>query len=348
MGDSHLESQFTTFRNTWWPEIQQTMESVVSDNVAKDSPLRHMFGYHLNTGGKRLRAILPLLIAETLGTSAAKVVPFAAACEMLHNASLVHDDIQDGDAMRRGHPSVWKKYGISQAINLGDAMIAFALLLPEYLEVEASLRERAKSRILREMLHVIDGQTLEFSMQADGQSGIEDYIRMVEAKTSSLFALPLGGAALLSEAEDVVEAGLIDSACQIGVLFQIQDDIVDIYSMKKSATPGQDIRDGKPNVLAVHYLESSDTSETKARVLDILAKPVNDTTDKDVDIVRDAFREAGSLDFALTEIKRRRDAALILPQVDKDKFHALVKVLEQACDMFLMPVTQLVAQIESQ
>src|SRR4051794_19821660 len=106
---SGLHAHFACFRETWWPRVQQVMEEVVSAASADGSPLRRMFAYQLQTGGKRLRAILPLLIGEALGAPVFRIVPFAAACEMLHNASLVHDDIQDGDSMRRGNPTVWKK-----------------------------------------------------------------------------------------------------------------------------------------------------------------------------------------------------------------------------------------------
>ena len=345
IGETRLESQFVAFRRTWWPAIRQEMEDVVSTTLSNDSPIRRMFLYHLNTGGKRLRAILPLLIAESLGTPAAKIVPFAAACEMLHNASLVHDDIQDGDSLRRGNLTVWKKFGMAQAINLGDAMIAFTLCLSDRLDVPAALREKAKKLILSEMLRVIDGQAVEFDLQQNFRPCIDDYIRMVEGKTSSLFSLPVGGAALLSEASKEVEEALVESASQIGVLFQIQDDLMDLFSDDEMTVPGQDVREGKLNILTIHFMQNAKPEDVRW-LMDILEKPVNGTTMDDVQAVRDAFTVSGSLDFALSEISSRKEAALAFPRLDTTEFAATAAVLKQACDMFLTPIRDMTEKMQ--
>src|SRR5687767_3151075 len=83
------------------------------------SPMLEMVAYQMQSGGKRLRAIVPLLVAEALSVDPERVLPFAAACEALHNATLVHDDIQDNDCTRRGLPSAWAHFGMPRAINLG-------------------------------------------------------------------------------------------------------------------------------------------------------------------------------------------------------------------------------------
>src|SRR5438270_6085718 len=109
-------TRFEALRAAWWPAIRALMDELIRESGGEGSLLRQMADYHLQTPGKRLRAILPLLIAEALGVAPERLVPFGAACEMLHNASLVHDDLQDGDSTRRGQPAVWKKFGMPQAI----------------------------------------------------------------------------------------------------------------------------------------------------------------------------------------------------------------------------------------
>lgn len=337
-----LHQQFLSFRDTWWPDVEAEMARLVNDMTQTSSPLRRMYTYHMGTGGKRLRAILPLMIAESLGMDPARAVPFAAACEMLHNASLVHDDLQDGDSMRRGNPTVWKKFGAAQAINMGDAMIAFTLLLSERLDAEPGIREAVKSRTLSEMLRVIDGQAIEFDMKARGDTTVAAYMRMVEGKTSSLFSLPVGGAALLAGAPEPVERGLMQAAAQIGVLFQIQDDLLDLYGDKGRLSPGGDIREGKPTVLAVHFLERASAADA-SWLGGILDKAPNATTPEDVDRVREAFRTSGSLGFALQELDRRRDMALRVSEADP-AFERPMAVMEQACNLFLAPIAGLRAQ----
>src|SRR5437773_2405363 len=100
---------------------------------------------------------MPLLTAQALGSDPERVVGFGAACEMLHNATLVHDDLQDGDLVRRGQLTVWNRFGVPQAINLGDAMFYFAVLLCQRADGPVR-REATVRRFLAGMLRVIDGQ----------------------------------------------------------------------------------------------------------------------------------------------------------------------------------------------
>jgi geranylgeranyl pyrophosphate synthase len=331
-----LQLHFASFREAWWPAVQQVMEEVVGAATAEGSPLRRMFTYQLQTGGKRLRAILPLLIGEALGAPVHRIVPFAAACEMLHNASLVHDDIQDGDSMRRGNPTVWKKFGMAQAINLGDAMIAFTMTSLDRLEVDPPLREQVKARVLREMLRVIDGQAMEFDMTAKLDITVDDYMAMVERKTSSLFSLPVGGGALLSGVDEAIERALVASAYQIGILFQIVDDLIDLYGDKGRGASGGDIRAGKRSVLVAHFMQSASGADAEW-LYGILDKPPTATTAEEIEAVRKAFQKSGSLAFALNELDQRRQAALVWADIDQERYRATLRVLEQACNMFLLP-----------
>ncbi|MBM4320392.1 MAG: polyprenyl synthetase family protein, partial [Deltaproteobacteria bacterium] len=129
------------------PAILRLIDEVVAGSCPSGSTLVPMCGYHLQTGGKRLRALLPLLVAEALGRDPAGLVPFGAACEMLHNATLVHDDVQDGDEMRRGQPTVWRRYGLARALDLGDAMFYFTLLLVQRLAVPPALGAAVTRRV---------------------------------------------------------------------------------------------------------------------------------------------------------------------------------------------------------
>jgi len=335
-----LKTRFESLRAAWWPSVQTLMYEVMQDSSPEQSLLLQMSDYHLKTGGKRLRAILPLLIAQALGTDPSRIVPFGAACEMLHNASLVHDDLQDGDSARRGQPTVWKKFGSPQAVNLGDAMIAYTILLMQRLEVPAPLRERATHRVLVEMLRVIEGQVQELELKSQTDVTIADYMEMVEGKTSRLFALPMGGAALLCGASEEVEQGLVEAACHIGVLFQIQDDILDIYGEKQREFSGNDIREGKPSVLAVHCLGAVGAQEAKW-LKAVLDKPRDRTTEQDIARVKDLFTRAGSVRFAIDELARRKKAALSAQALAP--YPVLLEVLDEACNIFLHPVRSIIS-----
>ena len=106
--------------DTWLETIDEMMQTVLQVEL---DPAAAIAGEHLSTGGKRLRARLAMETGVRLGAEGKEMVPWAAACELLHNATLVHDDLQDGDRVRRGHPTMWVKHGAAQAINAGDLML---------------------------------------------------------------------------------------------------------------------------------------------------------------------------------------------------------------------------------
>jgi len=333
---STIENRFSELRNEYWPAIERLIRSVAEGSTDPRSPVAEMCAFHLETGGKRLRAVIPLLVAEQLGCDPAKVLPFGAACEVLHNATLVHDDLQDGDRMRRGRPTVWVKYGAPQAINLGDSMFYFTLLCVQRLEFEPAIRERAARRVLVDTLKVIDGQALEFVLKEQEVVKLVDYLRMVEGKTSGLFALPMAGAAELAGAPETTVERLSEAAQQLGVLFQIQDDVLDLYGEKGRDSTASDIREGKRSALAVHLLETA-PSDKAALFRSILDTPREETTDAQVATALQLLEECGSRQWAFDELLRRRDRA-VASLADHAPLQALVRGM---CALFLDPVASL-------
>jgi len=297
-----------------------------------------MCDYHMETGGKRLRALLPLLVGEALGVEARRMVPFGAACEMLHNATLVHDDLQDGDMFRRGRMTVWNRYGMPQAVNLGDAMFYFAVLLTQRLDAPALRREQATRLLVSETLRVIDGQEREFHLKGKPQVSLEDYFTMVEGKTSGLFALPMAGAATLCDAEEVLCLGLAEAARHMGVLFQIQDDTLDLYGDKGREQRGSDIAEGKRSALVVHALATAGASDA-AWLRELLDRDRAATSQAEIDRAIELLARVGSLRFALDEMARRKALALAVPAIEaRPELQALVRGM---CDLFMKPIEPL-------
>jgi hydroxymethylglutaryl-CoA reductase len=334
-GEDALLNRFAELRKSYWPKMQELMDAVVTSSTPEDSTLASMCSYHMETGGKRLRALLPLLVAEALEVDKDRAIPLGAACEMLHNATLVHDDLQDGDLVRRGRMTVWNRFGVPQAINLGDAMFYFSVLLVQRLDQK---RVAMSQRLLVETLRVIDGQEKEFALKEKEDITLDDYFAMVEGKTSGLFALPMGGAAELCGAPAELVAGLEEAARHMGVLFQIQDDALDLFGDKGRDQVGTDIAEGKRSALVVHALTTVD-DETKRELTAIIDEERTSTSPEDIARAIDILRHAGSLDFALAEIRRRKDAALGVASVkDHERLQALVSGM---CDLFLKPIAPL-------
>lgn len=336
-----VAERFDQLRERHLSAIMGLMQEAVDESTPPGSGLSAMCSYHVETGGKRLRALLPLLVAETLGASEAGLIPFGAACEMLHNATLVHDDLQDGDKQRRGRDTVWHRFGAARAINLGDAMFYYAVLLLQRLDVDVLLRERAARRLLIETLRVIDGQEREFLLKQEPLPTVEGYTLMVEGKTSGLFALPVAGAAELCGAAPAVVAALEESARHLGVLFQVQDDVLDLYGDKGRGMRGSDVAEGKRSVLAVHALEAAppDDAAWLQRTLD---KPREETSSDDIDRVVELFDRVGSSSFALDELGRRRSRALAPAAYAEAP--ALAQLIDGLCDLFLAPIQPLLAE----
>jgi geranylgeranyl pyrophosphate synthase/phytoene/squalene synthetase len=327
--------RFDELRAAWWP----TMHGLIEDVLTRESPtgpqLADMTRYHLETGGKRLRAMLPLLVAEVLGQPPERMLPFGAACEMLHNATLVHDDLQDGDAVRRGRPTVWNRYGMPQAVNVGDAMFYWTVLLAQRVDASAEVRAEMVRRVVVETLRVIDGQAQEFMLKERAEVSVADYLAMVEGKTSGLFALPMAGAAVACGATPGEVDGLSEAARHLGVLFQVQDDLLDLYGEKGRDQVGNDVREGKRSLLVIHALAAASEAE-RAWLLSVLDAPREATTDADVAAATALMERVGAVDACLAEVELRR--RLARQSVRDPRLIGLVDGLAEVC---LAPIAAL-------
>lgn len=329
------EDPFQVILEAHLPNILDQIQRTVEATSPKQSSLVSMCAYHMQTGGKRLRAILPLVVADALEHPPEQLIPFGAACEMLHNATLVHDDLQDGDQYRRGRATVWHHYGAPQAINLGDAMFYYAVLLAQELPFPAEVRERASRRLLLETLRVIDGQEQEFALKRNPHPSVEDYVRMVEGKTSGLFSLPIAGAAEICNAPQQMIATLERASCHLGVLFQVQDDVLDLYGDKGRDTRGSDIAEGKRSILVAHALETSNEQD-RTWLTNILDQGRESTTVAQIEEVIAFFRRSGSLSFAIEVLHERRHNALAA--LREQNHRRLYTIVESLCERILQPI----------
>lgn len=257
-----------------------------------------MAAHHLATGGKRLRARLALAACEALGGATRHGVAFGAAVELLHNATLVHDDIQDGDTLRRGAPTLWSAHGTAQAINAGD----FLLMLP-YLAV-AEVPGHLQGGLCRALAHhaiaTVRGQIAELDLLPSERLGWADYVDAIAGKTGALIGLPVCGAALVAGASWPYAHRLSLAFERLGVLFQLQDDVLDLYGDKGRDQVGCDLYEGKISALVVAHLERR--PDDRGRLLELLRKPRSETDPDDVQSTIDAFRRSGALDEVLARI----------------------------------------------
>lgn len=332
---SDLKATIQRLHDAHMPAILRITDEVVRAASPEGTSLVPMLEYHMRTGGKRLRALLPLAVAEALGVPAAELVAFGAACEVLHNATLVHDDLQDGDTMRRDQPTVWVKFGEARAINLGDAMLYWTLELADRVPRPLDQRHAASRRILREALRVIDGQEREFLLKDMERPDLSAYIQMVEGKTSGLFSLPVAGAASLCGASQAVIEALELASGHLGVVFQIQDDVLDLYGDKGRDQRGSDVGEGKISMLVVHALEHAGADDA-AWLREVLRREREQVSADDITRAIALFESSGAVRAAFEEIDRRVAAACGHPALADQP--ALVALVRGMADVFLEPV----------
>ncbi len=277
--------------------VEARMIELAGDRFA--DPGARMAQEHLGTGGKRLRARLALAACEALGGRAEDAVDWAAAVELLHNASLIHDDIQDGDRTRRGQPALWAKYGAAQAINTGDLllMLPFRALGRYPVEAQASL-----TQILAEYAEsTVRGQIRELQLTASPSRGWSDYFEAVAGKTGTLFALPVRGAAELAGLMPTDASGVASVLSSIGVLYQLQDDLLDLYDVKGRADRGSDVYEGRLTAVVLTHLDLY--PDDGPELFEILAKPRRETSHEEVARLLARFIEGGAAAQLLARIE---------------------------------------------
>lgn len=317
-----------------WPAIERAIDRIAPRGAAAGT-LPDMTWYHLDTGGKRLRAIIPLALVEAFGADPGAAVPFGAAVEMTHNATLVHDDLQDGDTHRRGRETIWKRYGAAQAINCGDAMFFYALALLEQLDAPAETRARLTSLLTRHTLDVIGGQVAEFLLKDDPAPTEGAYLAMIRGKTSGLFVLPVVGAGVLAGLDAPRLAALEEIATHLGVVFQVQDDLLDLLGDKGRDQRGNDIAEGKISLPAAHFLATAPDPE-RAEGEAILRKAREETTPADIARVLELFEQHGSIAHGVDLIRQtERRVATAAMTLDN---RAAADVLTGLVEVFLEPI----------
>ena len=232
--------------------------------------------YILNLGGKRIRPMLAVLASQIFNGNKEDVIPAALALEVFHNFTLLHDDVMDKADMRRGHPTVHTKWNENTAILSGDQM-----MIEAYKQL-ALLPDDKLPQVLRwfnEMATAIcEGQQYDIDFESSTTVAISDYLMMIEKKTALLLAYSLRIGAYIAGASEQEQEALFQYGRHIGIAFQIQDDVLDVYGDPSNfgKAIGGDICCNKKTFLLLTALDIAD-AESKASLLQWLITSNNDT-----------------------------------------------------------------------
>lgn len=273
-----------------------------------------------------MRPILCLLGCGVCGAPIEKSIPAALAVELLHNFTLIHDDIMDQAESRRGLASVHIKWDISTAILSGDSMFVQAFLQLHHLDEDIDFKWIHK--VLSESINrVCEGQALDMEFEGKTDVNVDEYLKMISGKTSALTSasLQLGGIAAGVSQEKVERLGMIGHS--LGVAFQIQDDLLDVTadSEKFGKRSAGDIYEGKKTFLMVHTLERCTLKEKNWLENALQSRPLSDES---VRSVKELFDKYGVIKTAEEQMEQYyKEAEIAVETFDDSIYKADLKNL---------------------
>ncbi|MFQ5722077.1 MAG: polyprenyl synthetase family protein [Candidatus Aminicenantales bacterium] len=301
-----------TYIKTEWPDIEKELLQVIPKSGKNSiNNLHDAIWYHFGTGGKRLRPLLAIETCRAFGGNVEQVIPFAAACEVFHNWTLIHDDIEDGDKVRRNKPAVWVKYGLSHGINIGDYMqhkVYELVLKCKSLGIDIKTVFFLFDEICRTASNTAEGQTMDMNLRKNDKPTEKDYIDMVTKKTAYYLTIPIIGGAIIAGASKSDIEKIKEFGKNIGPAFQITDDLLDLTSKKGRLEIGCDIKEGKRTLMVVHCAHKCTFNERK-KLFNILNKGKEATTKKGVSWVKGLFEKYGSIEYAKQRARIFREQA---------------------------------------
>lgn len=327
MNDQHLQQRIVATMHAVFPPADRAL-----------APFYGMLQYHLgwldeqlqpagDSGGKLVRPVLAVLANRVFGGVDEHALPLAAALQLLHDFSLIHDDIQDNSATRRGRRTTWRIWGLAHGINAGDAMFSLAHRALHGLAPAGVAADRAL-RVMRDfeetVLRICEGQYLDMSAEGTMEISVDDYLRMIRGKTAALTAAATGlGAALSADDEAEIDA-MWRFGAALGMAFQMQDDVLDIW--------------GAPELTGKPFAADLQQRKMSLPVIHGLAHASSDDRDRFVELYRRPELSQADLQ-ALIAILDRSEARPYVEQLARDEHDRAMDTLDElrasrsgACD----------------
>jgi geranylgeranyl diphosphate synthase, type I len=262
------------------PAIQNAMRAAFPDSEARVAHFYAMQQYHLGwrdtqlapamvDPGKLLRPYLVLLACQAVGGRTEQALPLAAGIELVHNFTLIHDDIQDVSPMRRGRATVWNLWGLAHGITAGDSMFSLAHLAIHRLRmvgVPAAVVLEVLQRLDETILAVCEGQYLDCSYEGNLSITEDDYLAMVCRKTATLIGAAVSTGALVGGSDLATAQALYEFGVNLGIAFQLQDDILGIWGDPRATgkPAAADLSRRKVTLPIIRALRDSEQRETLA------------------------------------------------------------------------------------
>ncbi|MDD1734334.1 MAG: polyprenyl synthetase family protein [Methanothrix sp.] len=289
-------------------QVTAAIEELVP--VVHPRPLYQASRHLVDSGGKRLRPSMLLLAGEAAGGDAAALAPAAVSIELIHNFTLIHDDIMDNADVRRGRPAVHKIWGQSGAILAGDTLYSKAFQVLGMTAARPQLILGAMNLLSRTCTAICEGQWLDMEFESRERVTEAEYMEMIEKKTGVLYGASAGIGALLSGADPDVVAALDQFGRLTGMGFQLQDDIIDLITPEKVSgkKQGGDLIEAKKTLIMIHAF----ANDVPVRVFG-----KKDSTATDIREAISLLEKSGSIKYAQSRaeemVEKGKRALQVLP-----------------------------------
>ncbi|MFQ6051899.1 MAG: polyprenyl synthetase family protein [Candidatus Hydrothermarchaeota archaeon] len=255
----------------------------------------------IEAGGKRIRPSLTILSCLALGGNEEEALPVAAAFELIHTFTLIHDDIMDDDDFRRGLPTIHKKWDVPIAILSGDTLFALAFELISSSGLDSQISKEILNLLARTAVIICEGQTMDLEFEKRWDVKEEEYLEMVEKKTASLLSASAMAGSIVAKGTEEQVNQVANYGKYLGIAFQIKDDLLGIVGERSELGKpvGSDIKKGKKNLIILHALENSE-GEDREFLLNRLGKDFpNDELNKIIRILE----KTKSIEYAENKAK---------------------------------------------
>jgi geranylgeranyl diphosphate synthase type I len=313
-------------------DIEAEMSSVLNERHGHARPLYEMLAYHLGVDGsgaprgKRIRPLLGALAYQSLTGDYKAALPGAAALELGHNFSLVHDDIEDSDAERHHRPTLWAIWGIPLAINAGDALFALSrLALYRLMDGFSDHRVLELMKVYDETcLALCEGQYLDIAFERRADVTVDAYLEMIGKKTAALLGASVRAGAILATDDDTIADAYERFGYALGMAFQMADDVKGTFwaSTQSGKAEAGDVRKRKKTLPVVWAIQNASEADRR-RLAEIYLDGVRATdgrgpsttpdapvTDGEVAEVLEILERSGAREHTLAEARRYRDRSL--------------------------------------
>jgi geranylgeranyl diphosphate synthase type I len=289
---------------------------LISEAIDKYLPIDQPSGLYkasrhlVEAGGKRLRPVMLLMAADAVGAEARKLVSAALSIELIHNFTLIHDDIMDNAELRRGKQSVHMIWGISGAILAGDTLYSKAFQTLGMTPVDSGRLTAAMNVLSRTATYICEGQWMDLEFETRDDVSEIEYMTMIEKKTGVLYGASASMGALLSGASEDVVNSLDQFGRFTGMGFQIHDDVLDLTTSTSilGKKRGGDLIEGKKTLVVIHAKEHGVE-------LDIFGK--KNAPQKEIEAALKILKNSGSIDYARAKaealVERGKNALNVLP-----------------------------------